>query len=153
MAPRSTAQPALQQRILLLDDNEHGLKARKLILEEIGYRITSTSDPVEALQLFAQEPFELVITDYKMPNMTGVEFIAHIRAANKDVPIILISGFADALGLTEENTGCDAVIQKSASEVQQLLRSVSRLLRRKTPRKPPGSVPRKPSRSKLKGAS
>ena len=65
--------------------------------------------------------------------MDGVELIARVRKQSPEVPVILLSGFVDALGLSESNTGADVVIQKSANEVSHLVRSVGRLLRKKKP--------------------
>jgi hypothetical protein len=50
---------------------------------------------------------------------------------------VLVSGYVDTLGLNEVSTGADVVIQKSANEVSHLVRSVNRLLRRKSPPKKP----------------
>jgi CheY-like chemotaxis protein len=137
-------------RILLVDDNLNGLVARRSVLEELGYDITATTDPFEALTLFASHRFDLLITDYKMPRLDGLELIRKIRQSNSDVPIILISGFAETLGLTEASTGSDAVVQKSSNEIQHLVRSVARLLKKKTPKKPAASVVRS-SAAKVKG--
>ena len=127
-------------RILLVDDNGDGLCARKSVLEEIGYQIVTATSGLDALAKFAASRCDLVVTDYKMPRMDGLELIAKIRAARPEFPIILISGFADTLGLDEKSTGADAVIQKSSNEVSHLMRAVNRLLRKKTaPRKPPGA--------------
>jgi len=97
-------------------------------------------DPTEALKLFREDPtqFDLVITDYRLPEMDGAQLISHLRRERADVPIVLISGFADTLGLSEVTTGANAVIQKSAHEVPMMLRAVERLLNSKAPRKPPG---------------
>ena len=133
-----------------MDDNRHGLTARKAVLQELGYSIAVSSDPDDAVQMIADTAFDLIITDYKLPRMTGVDIIKKIREMHPSTPVILISGFVDTLGLTEENTGSDAVIQKSANEVNQLVRAVARLLRRKTPRKPASSVT-KPAALKAKG--
>jgi CheY-like chemotaxis protein len=113
--------------------------ARKSVLEELGYNITTAVNGQEALELFSRGVFDLVITDYKMPKMNGIELIKSVRALAADVPIILISGYAEALGMTESNTGADAVIAKSANEVAHLVRSVNRLMRHATPKKPPAS--------------
>ena len=138
-------------KILLVDDNRHGLLARKAILEELGYAMTVCSDPEAAIQVFSGGPFDLVITDYKMPGMTGVELIVRLREISADTPAILVSGFVDTLGLTEDNTGANAVIQKSANEVPQLLRAVARVLRRtNAPKKPAGRAGRPPG-PKAKG--
>jgi CheY-like chemotaxis protein len=125
--------------ILLVDDNKLGLSARKCVLEELGHTIATAANGVDALEQFASRKFDLVVTDYKMPRMDGLELIAGLRKTSPDLPVILISGFVDSLGLSEENTGADVVIQKSANEVSHLVRSVARLLRRKPVKKPAGS--------------
>jgi CheY-like chemotaxis protein len=122
--------------ILLVDDNRNGLMARKAVLAELGYHITTATRPTQALEAFRSNSFDLVITDYNMPEMNGVDLIHHLRADQPAIPIILISGYVEALGLNEANTRADAVIQKSANEVSHLVLAVARLLRRKAPRKP-----------------
>lgn len=136
-----------------MDDNKLGLSARRALLEEMGHKPTAVSCPVDALEMFSAKPFDMVITDYRMPKLDGVVLIAKIREQNPDVPIILISGFAEALGLTEANTSADEVIQKSASEVQQLLRAVRRLLNRKPVRKPQTTQRSAAQKAKTKDAS
>ena len=116
--------------ILIVDDNEMGLLARKQVLRELGHRVTVVSSAREAMRRFTSEPFDLVVTDYKMPDMDGIEIIRQARAHNPAIPIVLISGFTNALGLDEASTGADVVLQKSATEVSQLIRAVNRLLRR-----------------------
>ena len=125
--------------ILLVDDNKLGLSARKSVLEELGHRISTASNGVDAMEQFVDRRFDLVVTDYKMPRMDGLELIAGLRKIAPDLPVILISGFVDSLGLNEETTGADVVIQKSANEVSHMVRAVARLLRKKPAKKPAGS--------------
>jgi CheY-like chemotaxis protein len=139
-------------RILLVDDNRLGLIARKSVLEDQGYRITTAAEGQEALERFGREKFDLIITDYKMPKMNGLELIGKIHERPDAVPIILISGYAEALGMTEANTGADVVITKSANEVPHLVRSVHRLLGRPASRKPAGSHRPQTTRAKRQGA-
>ena len=129
----------MHARILLVDDNVNGLKARKTVLEELGYKIELATRGDDALELFGRQRFDLVVTDYKMSSMDGLELIRILRMRTPAIPIILISGFVDALGLNEQNTNADAVIQKSANEVSHLVRAVARLLRQDKlrQRKPP----------------
>ena len=145
MSVRNSPTSTTPARILLVDDNSNGLSARRCVLEELGYRISTALSGADALEHFARHKFDLVVTDYKMPRMDGIELIARLRKQVPDVPVILISGFVDALGLSEGATGADVVIQKSSNEVSHLVRSVARLLRRK---KPPASEP--PSKAKRK---
>ncbi len=140
-------------RILLVDDNKLGLIARKSVLEDQGYKITTAMEGQEALERFSREKFDLIVTDYKMPTMNGLELIEKIRASAVDLPIILLSGYAEALGMTEANTGADVVITKSATEVPHLVRSVNRLLRRPVPKKAVGSQRASGAKAKGIGAS
>jgi CheY-like chemotaxis protein len=123
--------------VLLIEDNRNGLLARKSVLEEHGFSVTAFPLPEEALQAFHDSAFDLIITDYRMPKLNGIDVIRIIRETKPDMPVILISGMVDALGLNEMNTGADAVIPKNASEIPHLVRAVNRLLRPGTPKKPP----------------
>jgi CheY-like chemotaxis protein len=125
MSSRNSSSPTTA-RILLVDDNAHGLTARRAVLEELGHKIVTASNGADALELFSESKFELVVTDYKMPRMDGLELIKRLRKHTPDVPIVLVSGFVDALGLNEDNTGADAVVQKSSNEVTHLVRAVGR---------------------------
>jgi len=120
-------------RILLVDDNIRGSTARKTVLEELGHKIHVASSGAEALEQFSQNKYDLVVTDYRMPRMDGVELITCLRKQQPEIRIVLVSGFVDTLGLNEASTGADAVIQKSANEVTHLVRAVNRLLRRRKP--------------------
>jgi len=137
MPSRNPVTNVAPARILLVDDNPHGLSARKSVLQELGAAVVTASSPSEALELFADSSFDLVVTDYKMPRMNGDELIARLRKLSPGIAVILLSGFTDSLGLNEDNTGADVVIMKSNNEVAHLVRSVARLLRRK---KPPQSI-------------
>lgn len=130
--------------ILLVDDNKLGLTARRAVLEELGYRVTIAANAVDALKRFPENAYDLVLTDFKMPRMDGTQLIREVRKLDPAMPVILLSGFADALGLDEETTGADIVIQKSANEVNLMIRAVRKLLRQKAVRKPPASQPGEP---------
>src|SRR5579872_5924829 len=131
--------PVANPNILLVDDNRDGLLVRKSLLEELGYRVQLAQNGEEGLKLYEASNFDVVVTDYRMPNMDGVELIGKIRKRNPNARIILLSGFVEPLGLTEENTGADAVIAKSSNEPAYLVRWVKRLLNRATNRKPPAT--------------
>jgi CheY-like chemotaxis protein len=124
-------------RILIVDDNSLGLAARRSVLEELGHKVFTATAPQDALDLCVEQRFDLVVTDYKMPKMNGVEFISRLRKQQPTLGVILISGFTDTLGLNESNTGADVIIQKSSHEVSHLIRAVNRLLRKPPARKPP----------------
>ena len=124
---RSAPAPLPAPRVLLVDDNRDGLMVRTLLLEEAGFEVQAAACALEALDLFSSTRFDVVVTDYRMPGMNGVELIQRIRAFNANTRFIVLSGFVEPLGLTEANTGADAVIAKTANEGIHLVRWVKRL--------------------------
>jgi CheY-like chemotaxis protein len=136
--------------ILLVDDNSDGLLVRRCLLEEIGCCVQTAVNGEEGLKLFQAAKFDVVVTDYRMPRMNGVELIQRIRLLDPNARVILLSGFVEPLGLTEQNTGADVVIAKSANEPARLVRTVKRLVNRPV-RKPPGSQKAPKTRAKAIG--
>jgi CheY-like chemotaxis protein len=128
--------PLPNPNILLVDDNRDGLLVRRSLLEEVGCRVQIAINGEEGLKLFEAFHFDVVVTDYRMPRMDGAELIRRIRLLNPHARIILLSGFVDPMGLTEEVTGADVVIAKSSHEPVHLLSWVRRLINRAA-RKPP----------------
>jgi CheY-like chemotaxis protein len=112
----------------MVDDNRDGILARRAVLEELGYQVITAASGADALKLVKEHQFDLVVTDYKMSPMDGLELIQRLRAGDFGNPIILLSGFVENLGMRPESTGADAVLQKSANEVANLLRHTKRLL-------------------------
>jgi CheY-like chemotaxis protein len=83
------------ESILLVDDEPEVLAATRRILDQIGYKVTALTNPLEAVELFEADPakFQAVVSDLNMPAMSGLDMIAQIRQLRRDLPIILLSGF------------------------------------------------------------
>jgi CheY-like chemotaxis protein len=141
MSPTCTAQ------ILLVDDSRDGLLVRRMLLEELGYSVQIAINGEEGLKLFESSRFDVVVTDFRMPRMDGRQLIERIRQLDPNARVILLSGFVEPLGLTEQNTGADAVIAKTSNEAAHLVRSVKRLMNRGA-RKPPLSQKTLPPRAR-----
>ncbi len=88
-----------EERILLVDDEEFVLFSLQRALRLSGYRVVALRNGPEALNLFSKKPdeFDLVITDLTMPGMTGVEFSRKVLGIRPDIPIILCTGYNDAM--------------------------------------------------------
>ncbi len=85
--------------ILFVEDNEDQLHTTPRILENVGYSVTALALPMKALELIEAHPerFDLLITDYDMPVINGVDLIQRVHALNPEIPSILISGREDAI--------------------------------------------------------
>jgi CheY-like chemotaxis protein len=114
-------------RILLVDDNAHGLKARRMILMDHGYEVETAASGETAWETFQKNHFDVVVTDYRMGGMNGVELIRLIRESETPARTVLLSGFIECLGLTEQSTGADELISKTNKEVPDLLRAIKKL--------------------------
>jgi len=138
---------SIPARILMVDDHRAGIGARKAVVEELGHEVTAVDSAEGAVKLASQALVDIVITDYKLPGMSGVDLIKSLRKTHPHLSIILLSGYTDVLGLTEVNTGADVVLQKSSNEIAHLVSAVKRLLKRKKPpasqRPPISAKPRK----------
>ncbi len=134
--------------ILLVDESRDGLLVRRALLEELGCRVHVASDCEEGLKLYKTSNFDVVVTDHRLPGMNGIDLIVRIRKVNPNARVVLVSALTEPLGLTEENTGADAVIAKNVKEAVQLLRSVKRLITRGPARKPPVRQQRAASRAR-----
>jgi len=85
------------ETILFIDDEKLLADVTKLNLEDLGYRVTTETDPEKAIELFRDngDTFHLVITDKTMPHMSGFDLTREIKKIRADVPVILCTGFQD----------------------------------------------------------
>ena len=94
------------ERVLLVDDEQPIREFAKAALERLGYRVTVQKCALDALELFASDPnaFDVIVTDQMMPQMRGIELSRKVRAMRRDIPVILCSGFAEAVQETSRDT-------------------------------------------------
>jgi len=102
-----------RKHILLVDDEQDVRDTLKLLLELDEHAVVEAKNGREALEMFTQDPFDLVISDYMMPEMRGDELAANIKRLAPSQPILMLTG---SLEMTE---GCspqvDAVLRKPFS--------------------------------------
>ncbi len=83
-------------RVLIVDDDDLIVKSlRGLFTLETDYEIYDFNEPEDALHEVERQPIDLVISDFLMPRMNGVDFLKKVRELQPDVPRILLTGFAD----------------------------------------------------------
>lgn len=82
-------------KILLADDDDSLRRVLEFQLQEAGYTVISVSNGAQALELFSAADFDCVITDWRMPQLSGLEFIQRAGAIRSETPIIVITAFGD----------------------------------------------------------
>ena len=85
----------MEQKILLVDDEEGIRKVLSISLTDIGYRVLASENGEEALKLFKEMQPQIVLTDIKMPGMDGIELLKKIKAESPDTEVIMITGHGD----------------------------------------------------------
>jgi CheY-like chemotaxis protein len=125
----TTVRPPM--RILLVDDEPGTVLAMKLNLEQHHYDIACAEDGEEALRSIEQRMPDLIICDYRMPKMDGLELVARVRSTPETaaIPVILLTAKAFELDAREirKQFGVEAVLPKPFSP-RELLRLTERLL-------------------------
>ena len=92
-----------------VDDEAALVEAGKAMLEKLGYDVNATTNAIEAIEEFHKDPqaFDLLITDYTMPDMTGLDLAKKLLRIRPDLPIILCTGFSQVL--TEEDVNSSGI--------------------------------------------
>ncbi len=95
----SKALPTGTESILLIDDEEICISSLTPALERLGYRVTAKMNSLEALRAFREHPweFDLIVTDQSMPGLTGLDLSQEVMKIRPDLPIILVTGFSEAV--------------------------------------------------------
>jgi CheY-like chemotaxis protein len=115
-------------RILIVDDEPTVCKAIQMMLKYYGHQVQTAADGATALVLFEAGQFDLVITDYLMPEMKGDQLVAHIKRSRPDQRIILATAFAeDFLTDGKSSGGVDHVLTKPFS-LEELRTAVDKVM-------------------------
>jgi len=87
------------EHILFVDDEELILQMETVLLERMGYQVTSRTSSIEALEAFRKNPhkFDMVITDMTMPNMSGDKLAVELTKIRPDIPVLLCTGFSETM--------------------------------------------------------
>jgi two-component system response regulator HydG len=86
--------------ILVIDDNADALETLATLLNVLGTETVRQAKSAEqALEIIKTESFTLIISDYRLEGMNGVEFLDQLRAQGNQTPVLLLSGAPDTLGV------------------------------------------------------
>ena len=117
-------------RILVIDDDEDILNLFSDFLKKEGYGVTSFLDPLKALEEIHRRPqrYSIIITDVRMPGISGIELIRRICKINHDIKVIIISAF-ELNGEDLRNIRYDNFMEKPV-HMQYLAQTIERILKK-----------------------
>ena len=106
------------QHVLYDDDDETVMILMDALLQRAGYRVTCHSDPLAAISAVRARPdaFDLIITDFNMPVLTGLGLAANVAQIRADLPVVIHSGhISDAVRHEAARLGVRSVVNKGGS--------------------------------------
>lgn len=98
---RNETETTNRKTLLLLDDEENILRALTRVFRRDGYRILSTTSISEAFELLAGNEVQVIISDQRMPEMSGTEFFSQVKAIHPETVRIVLSGYTDLKSVTD----------------------------------------------------
>jgi len=114
--------------ILVVDDMPNTVEVLQRNLAAAGYTVFTALGVSEAIQIAESTSIDLVITDWKMPKVGGIEFVRHVRANHRDTEVIMITGYPSIDGAVEAvKTGAEEYLPKPFTD-EELLAAVRRAM-------------------------
>ncbi len=120
----------MNEKLLIVDDEPDMLRLLNMIIKEkTPYEVTTTNNPLEALELAKKGEFALVIADLKMPGLNGIELLEAVKRFGEDIPVIIITayGTVEAAVETMQKGAFDFITKPFRKE--QILFTVERALK------------------------
>lgn len=118
----------MNRRILIVDDNPNMASLLSEMLEVFDYDSTRAGDGLEAIEIIKENSFDLVITDLRMPKMSGLDLLQKIKESTPELPVVVISGYAlDEEGDSLLSTLADGFLNKpfKMADIEELLKKVT----------------------------
>jgi DNA-binding NtrC family response regulator len=118
-------------RVLLIDDETVFVDGLKGVLARRGMEAQSVNDGLKALGLLADEQFDVIVLDLRMPGMDGVEFLKAFRQRNADTPVIVLTGHVSIKQLGEAMKECVAEVLLKPCRIDTLVSCIENAHERK----------------------
>jgi CheY-like chemotaxis protein len=120
----------MANKVLVADDEIHIIHVVAIKLRNNGYEVIAANNGAEAYDLACREKPDIVVTDYQMPVMTGIELITKLRGdeRTKEIPVILLTARAFAVSQEQqESLGVSSCLSKPFSP-KELLKTIQDIL-------------------------
>jgi DNA-binding NtrC family response regulator len=115
--------------VLIIDDDYAALKALSSLMTALGAQEVQEAETAEqALKLVEQERFDLIVSDYRLDGMSGVEFLEKVRAKGNQTPVLVLSGSPDKKGVIRTTQLKKADFFTKPFKIVELTDAMERLL-------------------------
>jgi CheY-like chemotaxis protein len=109
------------QAVMVVDDDPDQLQFLRRIIERAGFKVIASNSATEALGILGEKPVDLIVSDYKMPEMNGFEFLEALRGIDPagdgaNVPVIMLTACGDDLEFASLERGADMFCEKFRAE-------------------------------------
>lgn len=106
-----------QNSVLIIDDDPDQLSMLQLMVERAGYKVITADSGEQALHLAEERPFNVIVADYKMPNMNGFDFVKALRSLDaawnaQEVPVIVLTACGEDIEFSALEKGADMFCEK-----------------------------------------
>jgi DNA-binding NtrC family response regulator len=127
--------PNKKERILVVDDAPNTLELLQRNLTSQGYQVFTSINVPDAIMLLKESPVDLVITDFKMPGVSGLDLVRHVRENMRDTEVMMITGYPTVEGAVQAvKTGAEEYLTKPFTD-EELFSAVRRVLDKKQRRR------------------
>jgi len=123
----------MEKKVLVVDDEIHIVHVVAIKLRNNGYEVISAENGAEAFELACEEKPDIIVTDFQMPIMTGLELVEKLRQKEetKDIPVIMLTARSFAIEeATKSELGISGCLSKPFSP-RELLRNIEDVLYQK----------------------
>ncbi len=115
-------------RILVIDDEKETRQAYKSVLEKLDCLVDVADDGIDGLERFLNKIYDVVITDYNLEDIDGLQMLEHFQHIDSRVPVIFSSGLADDEVIDEVMQGGAFDFIPKPANIEQLLLSISKAI-------------------------
>jgi len=124
-ARRQTAQPKRPLAVLIVDDDQAVLSFVERVLSEAGYRTMTATNGPDAIEIAHKNPFDLLLTDVNMPQMTGDELARRLRHDEPALKVLYLTGYSDQLFRDKTTLWQDEAFLEKPCTIAGLLQAVA----------------------------
>ncbi len=116
------------KHVFFVDDDPKAGELFCRFIDETQYTVNTYQNPKIALRAFKETPCDLIITDMKMPEMTGIELLNAVKSINSDIPVIIITGYSNVDNAIQALRLGAADFIKKPYDTEELLRQIELIL-------------------------